>query len=95
MARGIPGKPPPVPTSKIFDFGANEMTFEMERLGRRCLSKIDSVSLRDIRLIFSFQSKIEETKAFSLECWSSFKSGKKCRMMSLSIKIVLKCLLSL
>ena len=52
MAKGIPGKPPPVPTSRIFVFGANETTFKMERLGRRWRSIIVSVSLREIRLIF-------------------------------------------
>ena len=38
MAKGIPGKPPPVPTSKTFELALKEINFPIARECRTCRS---------------------------------------------------------
>jgi hypothetical protein len=51
----MPGKPPPVPISRILVLGLNEKNFAILKECRKCLTSISFMSFLEIKLIFEFQ----------------------------------------
>src|ERR1700753_1523179 len=55
MAKGIPGNPPPVPTSSTVSPGKKDITLAIPSECSMWRSNSNSISLRDITLIWLFQ----------------------------------------
>lgn len=75
MAKGIPGNPPPVPTSSIVVPSTKRQIFPNARLGSMCRSSRESMSFRDITLIFVFQSRTASPRSSNCAHWFSPSSG--------------------
>ena len=76
IAKGIPGKPPPVPTSKILVVSLNFIIFTIERECRIWFINKFSISLLDIKLTFEFQSLYIGINLLNCFNWSCDKFGK-------------------
>ena len=76
IASGMPGKPPPVPKSRISVPGLKRMNFAMASECSTWCSYRLSMSLREMTLIFSFQSWYSSSRAASCFRCSSESSLK-------------------
>ena len=83
MARGMPGKPPPVPKSRMRVPGRKLIIRAMVIECSTWCSYRLSMSLREMTLIFAFQSRYSSSSIAICRCCSSVSCGKYFRICSM------------
>ena len=91
MESGMPGSPPPVPTSSILALGIRRRNLVIVRQWAICLISSRSVSFRETKLIFAFHSRRRSQYSSNFSQISSPRSGNhECRIFQGSVESLIK-----